>query len=178
MLLLLLLLFFPFSLVLYILSRWKNRCFIPYSSHCLPFLWARILVTFSFLARVRAKVLQSCPILWPYGLQPARLLCPRVSRQEYWSGLLCPPPGDLLDSGIEPGSLLSPALLSEFFTVVEAQGQKNRTEQNKTRRALECRNGKNQSLIVLTPHPRTPVVTINDFSGPPEQHTLSPPPTP
>ena len=26
------------------------------------------------------------------------------SRQEYWSGLPFPSPGDLLDSGIEPGS--------------------------------------------------------------------------
>ena len=26
------------------------------------------------------------------------------SRQEYWSGLLCPPPGDLLDPGLEPTS--------------------------------------------------------------------------
>ena len=25
-------------------------------------------------------------------------------RQEYWSGLPCPPPGDLLDPGIEPAS--------------------------------------------------------------------------
>ena len=31
-------------------------------------------------------------------------------RQEYWSGLLCPPPGDLPDPGIEPMSLMSPAL--------------------------------------------------------------------
>ena len=27
------------------------------------------------------------------------------SRQEYWNGLPCPPPGDLPDQGIEPGSL-------------------------------------------------------------------------
>ena len=27
------------------------------------------------------------------------------SRQEYWSGLPCPPPGDLPDPGIEPASL-------------------------------------------------------------------------
>ena len=27
------------------------------------------------------------------------------SRQEYWSGLLCPPPGDLPDPGTEPTSL-------------------------------------------------------------------------
>ena len=25
-----------------------------------------------------------------------------LSRQEYWSGLLCPPPGDLLDPGLSP----------------------------------------------------------------------------
>ena len=30
-------------------------------------------------------------------------------RQEYWSGLLCPPPGDLPDPGMEPASLKSPA---------------------------------------------------------------------
>ena len=32
------------------------------------------------------------------------------SREEYWSGLLCPPPGDLIDPGIEPMALMSPAL--------------------------------------------------------------------
>ena len=42
----------------------------------------------------------------PQGLQPARLLCPLgFSRQEYWSGLPFPPPGDLPDSGTEPRSL-------------------------------------------------------------------------
>ena len=34
-------------------------------------------------------------------------------RQEYWSGLLFPPPGDLPDPGIEPASL---ALAGGFFT--------------------------------------------------------------
>ena len=29
------------------------------------------------------------------------------SRQEYWSGLPCPPPGDLPDPGLEPESLVS-----------------------------------------------------------------------
>ena len=37
------------------------------------------------------------------------------SRQEYWSGLSCPPPGDLLDPGIEPVSLKSPAFAGIFF---------------------------------------------------------------
>ena len=33
-----------------------------------------------------------------------------LSRQEYWSGLSCPPPGDLLDPEIEPVSPASPVL--------------------------------------------------------------------
>ena len=37
------------------------------------------------------------------------------SRQEYWSGLACPPPRDLPDSGIEPVSLTFPALAGGFF---------------------------------------------------------------
>ena len=38
------------------------------------------------------------------------------SRQEYWTGLPCPPPGDLPDPRIEPKSLMSPALAAQFFT--------------------------------------------------------------
>ena len=38
------------------------------------------------------------------------------SRQEHWSGLPCSPPGDLPDPGIEPESLMSPALGGRFFT--------------------------------------------------------------
>ena len=38
------------------------------------------------------------------------------SRQEYWSGLPCPPPGDLPDPGIEPLTLTSCALSGGFFT--------------------------------------------------------------
>ena len=39
----------------------------------------------------------------------------RFSRQEYWSGLPCPSPGDLPDLGIEP---VSPTLVDGFFTIV------------------------------------------------------------
>ena len=38
------------------------------------------------------------------------------SRQEYWSGLPCPPPGGLSDPGIELESLVAPALAGRFFT--------------------------------------------------------------
>ena len=43
-----------------------------------------------------------CPTLQPFGLQPARLLCLGFPRQEYWSGLLFPFPGDLPNSRINP----------------------------------------------------------------------------
>ena len=38
------------------------------------------------------------------------------SRQEYWSGLPCPPPEDLPDPGVKPESLMSPALADRFLT--------------------------------------------------------------
>ena len=38
------------------------------------------------------------------------------SRQEYWSELPCPPPGDLLDLGIKLASSMSPAVAGGFFT--------------------------------------------------------------
>ena len=43
--------------------------------------------------------------LQSYGLYPARPLCPwGLSRQEYWSGLPCPPPEDPPNPGMEPRS--------------------------------------------------------------------------
>ena len=38
------------------------------------------------------------------------------TRQEYWSGLPCPPPGNVPNPGIELTSLRSPALACRFFT--------------------------------------------------------------
>ena len=55
-----------------------------------------------------------CTTLWTVARQAP--LSMGFSRQEYWSGLPCPPPGNLPDPGIEPTSLTSPALRGEFFT--------------------------------------------------------------
>ena len=52
--------------------------------------------------------------LWTVALQAP--LSMGFSRQEYWSGLPFPPPGDLLDPGIKPVSLMSPALADRYFT--------------------------------------------------------------
>ena len=48
-------------------------------------------------------------------------------RQEHWSGLPFPPPGDLPNPGIKPMSPASPALSGGFFTT-EPPGQSDRQE--------------------------------------------------
>ena len=60
---------------------------------------------------------QLCVVVWTVAHQ-ALLENPSIgfSRQEYWSGLPCPPPGDLPNPGIEPKSLTSTALAGRFFT--------------------------------------------------------------
>ena len=50
--------------------------------------------------------------LRPHGQAPLSM---EVSRQEYWSGLPFPSPGDLSDPEIEPMSLVSLALAGGFF---------------------------------------------------------------
>ena len=52
--------------------------------------------------------------LWTESLQAP--LSMGFPRQEYWSGLPFPSPGDLPNPGIEPTSLRSPALAGRFFT--------------------------------------------------------------
>ena len=73
------------------------------------------------------------------------------SRQEYWSRLPCPSPGELLDPGIEPGSPalqvdslpsepltnLRPGYLFIFKAEVKTELEKrNKTKQNKTCKSL------------------------------------------
>ena len=63
-----------------------------------------------------SEVAQSCPTLCdPMDLAYQASLSTGFSRQEYWSGLPFPSPGDLPSPGIEPGSpaLLTDALPSE-----------------------------------------------------------------
>ena len=65
---------------------------------------------------MHAKLLQSCSILCdPMDIAHWVPLSMQFARQECWSGLPCPPPGHLPHPGIEPASLRSPELASEFF---------------------------------------------------------------
>ena len=64
-----------------------------------------------------AKSLQSCLTFCnPTNVTHQATLSMGFSRQGYWSGFLCPPPGDLPNPGIEPASLGSPTLAGGFFS--------------------------------------------------------------
>ena len=52
----------------------------------------------------------------PWTITRQAPLSTGFSRQEYWSGLPCPPPGDLPNPGIEPTSHVSPDLQAYLFT--------------------------------------------------------------
>ena len=64
---------------------------------------------------MHAKSLQLCltlcKTLWIVSCQAP--LCMGFSGQEYWSGLPCPPPGDLPDPGIEPVSPVASSLQAD-----------------------------------------------------------------
>ena len=72
-----------------------------------------------FMNSVGIVIVVSLSHVWLF-LTPWTVVCQAslsmgLSRQEYWSGLPFPPPGDLSNSGIEPESpaLQADSLLSE-----------------------------------------------------------------
>ena len=56
-------------------------------------------------------------IATPWTVACQAPLSMEFSRQEHWSGLPFPPPGDLPNPGIEPMSHVSPALTCRFFNI-------------------------------------------------------------
>ena len=54
-------------------------------------------------------------LLWPVAHQTSLFM--GFSRQGYWGGCLCIPPGDLPNPGIKPASPISPSLAGRFFTI-------------------------------------------------------------
>ena len=72
-----------------------------------------MLVIFKLLA----KSLQLCPTLCkPRDCSPLGSSVHEILQEKYWSGLSFPSPGDLPDPGIEPTSVMSPALAGMFIT--------------------------------------------------------------
>ena len=73
---------------------------------------------------MHGKSLQSCPPLCnPMDYSPPGSSVHGILQQEYWSGLPCPPPGDLPNSGIEPRS---PTLQADSLPA-EPQGKPKNT---------------------------------------------------
>ena len=67
--------------------------------------WATVHVVAKFCPTLATPLTVACQAPLSMGF----------SRQEYWSGSPCLPPGDLPNPGIEPASLMSPALAGGFF---------------------------------------------------------------
>ena len=73
-----------------------------------------VLADYTCSAPCARSVAQSCLTLCdPRDCSPLSM---GFSRQEYWSGLPFPPPGDLPDPGVKPTFLESPASTGGFFT--------------------------------------------------------------
>ena len=77
---------------------WKEFCV----------LYSRSVHVHVCLRAVTSVVSYSLPLWTPLSLG--------FSKQEYWSGLPCPPPGILLHPGIKTTSLTSPELAGGSFT--------------------------------------------------------------
>ena len=76
-------------------------------------LFFKLLYAYSF-ACVLSCFSPVCATPWTVAHQAS--LSMGFSRQEYWSGLSCPPPGDPPNPEIKPVSLTSPELAGGFFT--------------------------------------------------------------
>ena len=70
---------------------------------------------------MHAKLLQLYLTLFnPMDCSHQAPLSMGFSRQDYWSRLPVPTPGDLSYPGIEPTSLMSPAMADGLFTTIAA----------------------------------------------------------
>ena len=73
--------------------------------------------SYVYLSRVPAQSLSRVQLFeTPWTLARQAPLSMRFSRQEYFSGLPFPPPGDLPNPGIKPTSPACPALAGSFFS--------------------------------------------------------------
>ena len=78
---------------------------------------------------MQSHIMSLFATLWTVACQAP--LSMGFPRQEYWSGLPFPSPGDLLNPGIEPMSPESPALAGGFFTTESPRKPKDILESGK-----------------------------------------------
>ena len=67
----------------------------------------------SLCSAVLSRFSRVQPFAAPWTVAPQAPLLIGFSRQEHWSGLLCPSPGDLPDPGIDLVSSAAPALQAD-----------------------------------------------------------------
>ena len=97
----------------FILTLYAEQCLITSSSEEAKLLGLRAPQRAQMCALSHFSCVRLFAILWTIvGQAPLSM---GFSRQEYWSGLPCPPPGDLPNPRIEPASLMSPALAGGFL---------------------------------------------------------------
>ena len=70
----------------------------------------------SLSAMVQLLCVQSCLTVTPWTVACQAPLSMKFSRQEYWSWLPFPTPGDLPNPGIEPAYPTAPAVAGRIFT--------------------------------------------------------------
>ena len=93
-----------------LLSSWPSRPHILAAvSSSSPTCFSELFDMVSHFSRARLFVT-------PWSVAGQAPLSMEFSRQEHWSGLPCPPPGDPPEPGIEPASLMSLTLAGRFFT--------------------------------------------------------------
>ena len=101
--------------------------------------------------------------LWPHGLYPARLLSMGFPKQDYWSGLPFPSPGDLSEPRMELSTLVSPALTGGFFTTAEGCGQVQSQGINSTPSEAMARVWRKQG-VKNPPPPKFIIVNFVNYS--------------
>ena len=84
-----------------------HRCFLIYSNY---------LFNVCTCTLCHSVISNSLPVQGVISNSCQAPLCMGFFRQEYWSGLPLPSPGDLFDPGIEPTLPVSPVLAGRFFT--------------------------------------------------------------
>ena len=89
-----------------------------------------------------------------------------LSRQQYRSGLPCPPPGDLPNPGIEPTALTSPVLAGEFFTTSATW----EATKDRTKREAEPSNSCQPPAGEQGPGHRKQGLSVKREAGWPSQH--------
>ena len=118
--------------------------------------WRKETGTNLYRIRLLLFITKSCPthcpfLFWPHGLQPARFLSVGFSRQEYWSGLPFPSPGDFpLPRDQTHISCIGRQILSHWATREALQKKMKYVKWTQKLHAGETRTGRRKRGLILT----------------------------